>query len=75
MARTSLEDRISQISNRFASLVHDVRLAHPMHADALIAEMKKWHELQLTNLVADARLDEARHITERIDAIFESATS
>jgi hypothetical protein len=72
MARANLEDSIAAITNRFAALVHDIRFAHPTHADALIAEMKKWHGLQLRNLLADARLDEARHIAERIDATFES---
>jgi hypothetical protein len=73
MVRVNLDDRIAEINNRFAALVGDIRLAHALNADALIAEMKKWHELQLKNLVADARLDEARRITERIKAIPKSS--
>jgi hypothetical protein len=72
MAPANVEDSIAAITNRFAALVHDIRLAHLTHADVLIAEMKRWHGLQLRNLVADARLDEARRIAERINAIFES---
>jgi acyl-CoA hydrolase len=69
---TNFESRVAEISNRFAVLAGEIGLAPPMHRDALIAELKKWHELQLNNLVTDARLDEAKRITARITAIFES---
>jgi hypothetical protein len=72
MVRVNLDDRIAEINNRFAALVGDIRLAHALNADSLIAEMKKGHELRLKNLVADARLDEACY-PERIKAIPESS--
>jgi hypothetical protein len=68
----NFEDRIREISGHLADLVGDIRLAHPLEANARLADLRAWHSAQLQNLVVDARLHEVERITKKIDAIFES---
>jgi hypothetical protein len=69
MARANLEDRIAKIDDHLFALLGDIQLFHPL------ADVRAWHRKQLQNLVMDARLDEARYLTDKINAIFDSKAS